>query len=78
MNAKIRNAQLQKVPYMLVIGDRETEAGAAAVRLRSGDDLGAIPVDEIVVRGSPTRSRRRRSPLSVSLPRPTGERGVGI
>ncbi len=50
MNAKIRNAQLQKVPYMLVIGDRETEAGAAAVRLRSGDDLGAVPVDEIVAR----------------------------
>ncbi len=50
MNAKIRNAQLQKVPYMLVIGDREIEAGAAAVRLRSGDDLGAVPVDEIVAR----------------------------
>ena len=50
MNAKIRNAQLQKVPYMLVVGDREIEAGAAAVRLRSGDDLGAIPVDEIVER----------------------------
>ena len=50
MNAKIRNAQLQKVPYMLVIGDREIEAGAAAVRLRSGDDLGAVPVNEIVAR----------------------------
>ncbi len=50
MNAKIRNAQLQKVPYMLVIGDREIEAGAAAVRLRSGDDLGAVPVGEIVAR----------------------------
>ena len=50
MNAKIRNAQLQKVPYMLVVGDREIEAGAAAVRLRSGDDLGAVPVDEIVAR----------------------------
>ena len=50
MNAKIRNAQLQKIPYMLVIGDREIEAGAAAVRLRTGDDLGAVPVDEIVAR----------------------------
>ena len=50
MNAKIRNAQLQKVPYMLVVGDREIEAGAAAVRLRSGDDLGALPVDAIVAR----------------------------
>ena len=50
MNAKIRNAQLQKIPYMLVVGDREIEAGAAAVRLRSGDNLGALPVDEILAR----------------------------
>ena len=38
MQAKIRDAQLQKVPYMLVVGDREAEARAAAVRLRSGED----------------------------------------
>jgi threonyl-tRNA synthetase len=50
MNAKIRDAQLQKVPYMLVVGDREAEAGAAAVRLRSGEDLKAMPVGDIVVR----------------------------
>lgn len=50
MNAKIRNAQLQKIPYMLVVGDREAEAGAAAVRLRSGDDLGATPLDDVVSR----------------------------
>jgi threonyl-tRNA synthetase len=42
MNAKIRDAQLQKIPYMLVIGDREVEAGEVAVRLRNGDDLGAM------------------------------------
>jgi threonyl-tRNA synthetase len=48
MNAKIRNAQLQKIPYMLVIGDREQEAGAASVRLRTEEDLGAKPVDEII------------------------------
>ena len=48
MNAKIRDAQLQKVPYMLVVGDRETEASAAAVRLRSGEDLGAKPVGEVI------------------------------
>ncbi len=46
MQAKIRNAQLQKVPYMLVIGKREVEASAVAVRLRSGEDLGAMPVSE--------------------------------
>ena len=50
MNAKIREAQLQKVPYMLIVGDREAESDAAAVRLRSGEDLGALPVDDIVAR----------------------------
>ena len=44
MQAKIRNAQLQKVPYMFVVGKREVEAGAVAVRLRNGRDLGALPV----------------------------------
>ena len=48
MNAKIRDAQLQKAPYMLVVGDREAQAEAAAVRLRSGDDLGAKPIAEVV------------------------------
>jgi threonyl-tRNA synthetase len=50
MNAKIRDAQLQKVPYMLVIGDRETESEAVAVRLRSEEDLGAMSVDEFITR----------------------------
>ena len=46
MNAKIRHAQLQKVPYMLVAGDREAEAGTVAVRVRTGEDLGgAIPLE---------------------------------
>ncbi len=48
MQAKIRNAQLKKIPFMLVIGKREAEAGAVAIRLRTGEDLGAIPVDEMI------------------------------
>jgi threonyl-tRNA synthetase len=48
MQAKIREAQLQKVPYMLVVGDREAEAGAASVRLRSEEDLGSKPLDEFI------------------------------
>ena len=48
MNAKIRNAQLQKIPYMLVIGDREVEAEAVALRLRTEEDLGARPVDDVI------------------------------
>ena len=50
MNAKIRDAQLEKVPYMLVVGDREQEAEAVAVRRRDGEDLGALPVGEVQTR----------------------------
>ena len=48
MNAKIRKAQKQKVPYMLIVGDAELEAGAVALRKRDGEDKGAIPVDEFI------------------------------
>ena len=59
MNAKIREAQLQKIPYMLVVGDREAAAGAAAVRLRSGENLGAIPVADIAARIATETAERR-------------------
>jgi len=39
---------MQKIPYMLVVGDREQEAGAVAVRLRSGEDLKSKTVDEFL------------------------------
>ena len=45
---KIRSAQLQKVPYMLVVGDREAADGAVAVRSRSGGDLGSQPLDAFI------------------------------
>ena len=48
MNQKIRTAQLQKVPYMLVVGDREVESGAVAVRSRDSGDLGAMPLAEFL------------------------------
>jgi len=47
---RIREAQVAKVPYMLVVGGREEEAGAVAVRLRSEEDLGAMPVADFVER----------------------------
>jgi len=50
MNAKIRQAQLQKVPYMLVAGDQEIEAGTVAVRTRTGENLDPMTVDEIVAK----------------------------
>jgi threonyl-tRNA synthetase len=50
MQAKIRDAQMQKVPYMLVVGDREQEAEAVAVRQRDGSDLGALPLFQVIDR----------------------------
>ena len=50
MNAKIRDAQLQKIPYMLVVGDREIDAGGVAVRMRTGENLGTVPVSDLVDR----------------------------
>ena len=48
VNAKIRDAQLQKVPYMLVIGDREAEAGTVSVRHRHQGDQGVKSVDDFL------------------------------
>jgi threonyl-tRNA synthetase len=50
MQAKIRAAQLQKVPYMLVVGDREVENRQVAVRLRSGENLGAQSLPDVIAR----------------------------
>jgi threonyl-tRNA synthetase len=50
MQKKIRDAQLKKIPYMLVVGEREAAEGKVAVRLRSGKDLGAMPLDGFVAR----------------------------
>jgi len=50
MNAKIRDAQMQKIPYMLVVGDREAESGSVSVRLRSEENLGAMAVDQFLAR----------------------------
>jgi len=48
IGAKIRNAQLEKIPYMLVIGQKEAEANSVAVRHRSKGDLGVKPVEEFL------------------------------
>jgi threonyl-tRNA synthetase len=45
---RIREAQLRKVPYMLVCGAREAEAGTVSLRHRTGEDLGAVPVDRVL------------------------------
>jgi threonyl-tRNA synthetase len=48
VNLKIRDAQMQKIPYMLVIGGREAEAGQVSVRHRKRADLGPTPVDDFI------------------------------
>ena len=47
---KIREAQMQKIPYMLVVGDRDMENGTVSVRTRKGDDLGAMTPDEFMAK----------------------------
>ena len=50
MNLKIREAQLNKIPYMLIIGDKEIENGTVSMRLRSGEDLGSLSFAEFLNR----------------------------
>ena len=50
MQAKIRDAQIEKIPFMLIIGGREVEANAVAVRQRDNQDLGAIPVSDFIAK----------------------------
>ena len=47
---KIREAQMQKIPYMLVVGDRDIENGTVSVRTRGGEDLGAMTPDEFIAK----------------------------
>ncbi len=79
MNAKIRDAQMQKIPYMLVVGDKEAESGGVALRLRSGreprPDVGrGVPQTRAHedVAGS-ALSRRRPACTCVSALRPRSE-----
>ncbi len=60
---KIREAQVQKVPYMLVIGDREVQDGTVAVRSRSAGDLGVRPVDAFLDAAREEVRRKSRTPL---------------
>ncbi len=57
---KIREAQLQKVPYMLVVGDREAEQGAVSVRTRAGGDQGAQPVEAFIAAALDEIARKGR------------------
>jgi threonyl-tRNA synthetase len=58
MNAKIRSAQLMKVPYMLVVGENETKAGQVSLRVRDGSRADNIPLAEFMVRAKDRISKR--------------------
>ena len=50
MQAKIRDAQLQKIPYMLIVGDKEEKSSTVSVRLRTGEDLKSMPLEKFTER----------------------------
>jgi len=59
MNAKIRDAQKQKIPYMLVIGDKEQEGGEVALRLRNGENPGPMRVADFITRAKDDIAAKR-------------------
>jgi len=61
MGLKIRDAQLQKVPYMIIVGGREQEQHTVSLRLRSGEQIAALNVDELVDRLTREIAERRSS-----------------
>jgi threonyl-tRNA synthetase len=58
MNAKIRNAQMMKVPYMIVVGKNEMEAGQVSLRVRDGSQQNGFALSEFIVRAKDRISRR--------------------
>jgi threonyl-tRNA synthetase len=60
MNAKIRQAQLMKVPYMLVVGENEMNAGQVSLRARDGSQQNNIPLSEFIVRAKDRIARRAK------------------
>ena len=65
MNRKIRDAQLQKTPYMLIAGDRDIKADKVSVRLRTGEDMGALDVDDFLAGVLPVVESRAPTDLGL-------------
>jgi threonyl-tRNA synthetase len=59
IGAKIRQASMQKVPYLLIVGEKEAAAGAVAVRTQAGADQGAIPLADFIARVKSETSSRQ-------------------
>jgi threonyl-tRNA synthetase len=64
MQAKVRDAQEQKVPVMVVVGDRDAAAGAVSPRLRTGEASQGVPLDEFVAELRGRIERRELWPLA--------------
>ena len=64
VNYKIREAQLQKIPYMLVVGDREVENSTVSVRERSGGDKGASSIDAFIAAAQDEVARKGQVPVT--------------
>jgi hypothetical protein len=67
MQKKIRNAQLQKVPFMVIAGDQDMEAGAVSFRYRDGRQDNGVPIDEAIERVA-AAGRVARAGLSPDRP----------
>ena len=50
MNSKIRQGQLQKIPYMIIVGDKEVDSDTVSVRSRNGEDVGVVSLKNLVSR----------------------------
>ena len=64
MKSKIRDAQMKKIPFMLVVGDREVEERMVAVRDRKNGDIGSMPVSVFAERALDLARTRSRDGLS--------------
>ena len=68
MNAKVRDAQMQKIPYMLVVGDKEAEAEAVSLRLRTNENIGAVPLEQFIERAGALNRERSQELWIVETP----------
>jgi len=66
MQAKLRDAQEQKIPVMVVLGDRDQEAGAVSPRLRTGESSQGVPLDEFVADVAGHAQRRELWPYAAA------------
>ena len=64
MQLKLRDAQEQKIPVMVVVGDRDAEAGAVSPRLRTGESSQGVPMDDFIADLQAGRASRELWPMA--------------